>query len=150
MESGRDQGPLLCPFAGFRRAGSSSSHATDRTHSLSVNRFVVLLLAISLPSTPSQHYPYHLGGSRNRDEFDRRKHKIAIMAKASSLVPLIILFVVIGVIGFVGYQIFLWTGELTTKGKDKMEKKNISFKDGGLHVGVKDRSAEHAADKTQR
>lgn len=85
-----------------------------------------------------------------RDESDGRKHKIAIMAKASSLVPLIILFVVVGVIGFVGYQIFLWTGELTTKGKDKMEKKNISFTDGGMKVGVKDRSAEHAADKTQR
>ncbi len=32
-----------------------------------------------------------------------------------------------------------------------MEKKNMSFtKDGGLKVGVKERSAEHEQDKTQK
>ncbi|KAI5364060.1 hypothetical protein Slin15195_G097150 [Septoria linicola] len=71
------------------------------------------------------------------------------MAKAVSLIPLIILFAVVGGLAFIGYQIFLWSGELTEKGKETMEKKNILFKDGGLHVGVKERSAESTADKTQ-
>lgn len=66
------------------------------------------------------------------------------MANGVSLIPLFILFVVVGAFAFVGYQIFLWSGELTTKGKEKMEKKHMTFKDGGLQVGVKDRSAEQA------
>lgn len=71
------------------------------------------------------------------------------MAHGVSLIPLFILVVVVGAFAFVGYQIFLWSGELTTKGKEKMEKKHMTFKDGGLQVGVKDRSAEQAADKAQ-
>ncbi|KAF2213576.1 hypothetical protein CERZMDRAFT_39127 [Cercospora zeae-maydis SCOH1-5] len=72
------------------------------------------------------------------------------MAKATSLIPLIILFLVVGALAFIGYQIFLWSGELSERGKKKMEKKHMTFKDGGLQVGVKDRSAENATDKTQR
>ncbi|GIZ48769.1 hypothetical protein CKM354_001181700 [Cercospora kikuchii] len=72
------------------------------------------------------------------------------MAKGVSLIPLVILFIVVGALAFIGYQIFLWSGELSERGKKKMEKKHMTFKDGGLQVGVKDRSAENAADKTQR
>lgn len=72
------------------------------------------------------------------------------MAK-TSLLPLIILFVVVGVIAFIGYSIYLWSNELADKSKKTMEKKHMSFtKDGGLRVGVKERSAENMGDKTQK
>lgn len=73
------------------------------------------------------------------------------MAKASSLLPLIILFVVIGVLAFIGYQIYLWSNELADRGSKHMEKKNMKFtKDGGLRVSVKDQGDEKLGDKTQK
>jgi hypothetical protein len=73
------------------------------------------------------------------------------MAGLSNLVPLIILFVLIGGAGFVGYQIYLWSNEMTDRGKKHLEKKHMSFtKDGGLKVSVKERSAEAYTDKTQK
>ncbi len=71
------------------------------------------------------------------------------MAGASNLVPLIIL--VVGGGGYIGYQIYLWSNEVTDRGKKSLEKKNMSFtKEGGLKVGVKERSAEEYTDKTQK
>lgn len=73
------------------------------------------------------------------------------MAKGNSLVPLIILFIVVGVGGFIGYSIYAWSNELADRGKKKMEKKNMSFtKDGGLRVGLKEQGDERMADKTQK
>jgi exopolysaccharide biosynthesis protein len=73
------------------------------------------------------------------------------MAGLSNLLPLIILFVVVGGGGYIGYHIYLWSNEMTDRGKKHMEKKNMSFtKDGGLKVGVKEKSAEAYTDKTQK
>ncbi|KAF2772483.1 hypothetical protein EJ03DRAFT_306803 [Teratosphaeria nubilosa] len=67
----------------------------------------------------------------------------------ASIIPVFILLVVVGIAGYIGYQLYLWSNELTDRGKKKMEKKNISFsKDGGVKVGVRT-TDESAADKTQ-
>lgn len=73
------------------------------------------------------------------------------MATFTNLLPLIILFVVVGGGGYIGYQIYLWSNEMTDRGKKHMEKKNMSFtKEGGLKVGVKERKQEAYEDKTQK
>ncbi|KAF1357865.1 hypothetical protein EJ07DRAFT_126575 [Lizonia empirigonia] len=69
---------------------------------------------------------------------------------ALNLVPLIILFLVVGGVGWVGYQIYLYSNELAERGVRKMEKKNVVFTKDGAKVGVKEVSAEQYADKTQR
>jgi hypothetical protein len=69
----------------------------------------------------------------------------------TSLLPLVILFAVVGGAAYFGYQIYLWSNELADRGQKHMEKKNMTFtKDGGLKVGVKEMDAEEYADRTQR
>ncbi|KAF1984423.1 hypothetical protein K402DRAFT_395770 [Aulographum hederae CBS 113979] len=70
-------------------------------------------------------------------------------SKSASLVPLIILFLVVGVMAWVGYQMFVYSNELAERGKKKMEKKNITFTKDGMKVGVKEVKDEDYADKTQ-
>ncbi|KAJ4398149.1 hypothetical protein N0V91_010437 [Didymella pomorum] len=69
---------------------------------------------------------------------------------ASNLIPLVILFLVVAGVGWVGYQIYLYSNELAERGVRKMEKKNVVFGPDGMKVGVKEVSAEDYADKTQR
>ncbi|CAN9433830.1 hypothetical protein AA0113_g5169 [Alternaria arborescens] len=69
---------------------------------------------------------------------------------ATNLIPLVILFAVVGGLGWVGYQIFLYSNELAERGVKKMEKKNVVFTKDGAKVGVKEVSNETYADKTQR
>ncbi|KAH7081914.1 hypothetical protein BKA63DRAFT_562446 [Paraphoma chrysanthemicola] len=69
---------------------------------------------------------------------------------ALNLLPLVILFAVVGGVAWVGYQIFLYTNELAERGVHKLEKKNVVFTKDGAKVGVKEISAEKYADKTQR
>jgi hypothetical protein len=91
---------------------------------------------------------------------------------ASNLLPLVVLFAVVGGVAYVGYQvsirprtslyverlltrarthkIFLYTNELAERGVHKLEKKNVVFTKDGAKVGVKEVSAEKYADKTQR
>jgi len=45
---------------------------------------------------------------------------------------------------------YLWTNDLANKGKQTMEKKNVSFTKDGMKVGVKQMSEEEYADRTQR
>lgn len=72
------------------------------------------------------------------------------MTKASSLIPLILLFVVIGVAIFIGVAIYQWSTELADRGKQKLERKHMSFtKDGGLRVAVREKSSEDAVDGAQ-
>ncbi len=73
------------------------------------------------------------------------------MGALGNLVPLIVLVVVIGGGAYIGYQIYLWSNEMTDRGMKHMEKKNMSFtKDGGLKVGVKERTNEQYTDSTQK
>jgi hypothetical protein len=88
---------------------------------------------------------------------------------ALNLLPLVILFAVVGGVAWVGYQvrkhmppialhkltnnhlqIFLYSSELAERGVNKLEKKNVVFTKDGAKVGVKELSAETYADKTQR
>ncbi|KAI4941981.1 hypothetical protein J4E91_010368 [Alternaria rosae] len=69
---------------------------------------------------------------------------------ALNLIPLFILFAVVGGVGWVGYQIFLYSNELAERGVKKMEKKNVVFTKDGAKVGVKEVNTEDYADKTQR
>jgi Flp pilus assembly protein CpaB len=69
---------------------------------------------------------------------------------ALNLIPLVVLFAVVGGLGWVGYQIFLYSNELAERGVKKMEKKNVVFTKDGAKVGVKEVSAEKYTDKTQR
>ncbi|EGP86394.1 unnamed protein product [Zymoseptoria tritici ST99CH_1A5] len=72
------------------------------------------------------------------------------MAKLGNLIPLLILFVVIGIAAWIGYGFYTWSNELAARGQKKMEKKNMAFtKEGGLRVGVKGESDENVGDKTQ-
>ncbi|KAF2848257.1 hypothetical protein T440DRAFT_520197 [Plenodomus tracheiphilus IPT5] len=68
----------------------------------------------------------------------------------TNLLPLVILFAVVAGLGWVGYQIFLYSNELAERGVKKMEKKNVVFTKDGARVGVKEVSAEAYADKTQK
>ena len=73
------------------------------------------------------------------------------MASIGSFIPLVILLLVVGGGAWVGYQIYLWSNEMTDRGKKHMEKKNMSFtKEGGLKVGVKELKTEAYEDKTQK
>ncbi|KAK6000858.1 hypothetical protein QM012_003583 [Aureobasidium pullulans] len=92
------------------------------------------------------------------------------MGAISNLLPLVILFVVVGAFAFVGYQVgpfpsynnahatgadmaqqmYLWTNDLANQGKKTMEKKNVMFTKDGMKVGVKEMSEEEYADRTQR
>ncbi|KAH9822031.1 hypothetical protein Tdes44962_MAKER04824 [Teratosphaeria destructans] len=68
----------------------------------------------------------------------------------ASIIPVFILLVVVGIAGYIGYQLYLWSNELADRGRKKMEKKNISFsKAGGVKVGVRT-TDESAADKAQK
>ncbi|KAF1848217.1 uncharacterized protein K460DRAFT_364187 [Cucurbitaria berberidis CBS 394.84] len=69
---------------------------------------------------------------------------------ALNLLPLVVLFAVVGGVGWVCYQVFLYSNELAERGVKKMEKKNVLFTKDGAKVGVKEVSAEAYADKTQR
>jgi hypothetical protein len=72
------------------------------------------------------------------------------MSNASNLIPVILLFLVTGVIAFVGYQIYLYTLTLKSTTKEHMAKHNVSVTHEGLKVGVKDISAEAYGDKLQK
>ncbi|KAK4955047.1 hypothetical protein LTR10_007239 [Elasticomyces elasticus] len=68
----------------------------------------------------------------------------------TNLVPLIILLVVVGGGGYIGYQMYVWSGEMKERAGKHMEKKNIGFtKEGGLRVGVKGIDDETYTGKTQ-
>lgn len=88
---------------------------------------------------------------------------------ALNLLPLLILFAIVGGIGWVCYQvcriqrrmtvgpsltlplqIFLYSNELAERGVKNMEKKNVVFTKDGARVGVKEVSNEAYTDKTQR
>jgi len=72
------------------------------------------------------------------------------MGAITSLFPLLILFSVVGIFAYIGFQIFLYTQTLAEHGKKRMEKGPISFsKDGGLKVNVKEVRQEDYADSTQ-
>ncbi|EMD66318.1 hypothetical protein COCSADRAFT_34885 [Bipolaris sorokiniana ND90Pr] len=69
---------------------------------------------------------------------------------ALNLIPLFILFAVVAGLGWVGYQIFLYSEELAERGTKHMEKKNVVFTKDGAKVGVRELNAEKYTDRTQK
>ncbi|KAF1356610.1 hypothetical protein BDV97DRAFT_365348 [Delphinella strobiligena] len=63
--------------------------------------------------------------------------------------PFIVLLTLVAIGAFVGYHMYIWSNELTERGKRKMEKKNVSFSKDGMKVGVKHINDEDYADRTQ-
>ncbi|KAJ9297781.1 hypothetical protein DTO271G3_4002 [Paecilomyces variotii] len=66
-----------------------------------------------------------------------------------NLVPLLILFVVIGVIAVVGFIVYGIIQEVTNQTRAKMEKKHIMFNKDGLKVEVKELTDEDYRDRSQ-
>ncbi|EOD44080.1 hypothetical protein GTA08_BOTSDO10606 [Neofusicoccum parvum] len=71
------------------------------------------------------------------------------MGSLGQLIPLLILFVIVAVAAYVGFQIYLYANELADRGVKKMEKKNVVFTKDGMKVGVKEVRDEDYSDKTQ-
>ncbi|KAF2151176.1 hypothetical protein K461DRAFT_279962 [Myriangium duriaei CBS 260.36] len=71
------------------------------------------------------------------------------MGALKNLIPLLVLFVFIGVGGFIGYHIYVWSNEMADRGRRKMEKKNVVFTKDGMKVGIKNVSEEEYASKQQ-
>ncbi|KAI1090507.1 hypothetical protein F5B19DRAFT_320316 [Rostrohypoxylon terebratum] len=65
------------------------------------------------------------------------------------LLPLLILLVVVGGAGFVGYQIYLSVAKIRDSTEKRMAKKNLVFTKDGLKVGVKHVEQERYVDATQ-
>lgn len=67
------------------------------------------------------------------------------------LLPLVILFTIVGGGAYILYLISQWSNQMAERSRKHMEKKNISFtKEGGLKVGVKEMRSEDYEDKTQK
>lgn len=72
------------------------------------------------------------------------------MSALQKVVPLIVLFVVLGVLAFIGFVVYSIVMDVQSHAKNKMEKKNVVFSKDGMKVGVKEVKAEDYTDKTQR
>lgn len=67
----------------------------------------------------------------------------------SKLLPLIILFVVLGAFAFIGYHLYLTFQKISNTTTEKMQSKNVVFTKDGLKVGVKELKTESYVDRTQ-
>ncbi|KAI9676865.1 MAG: hypothetical protein M1817_006704 [Caeruleum heppii] len=67
----------------------------------------------------------------------------------SKVIPLIILFLVVGALSFVGYQVYTVVNNIADSTNKKLEKKNVTFSKDGMKVGVKEVKTESYVDKTQ-
>jgi hypothetical protein len=72
------------------------------------------------------------------------------MGALQKVFPLIVLFIILGVLAFIGFVVYSIVMEVQSHAKNKMEKKNVVFSKDGMKVGVKEVKAEDYADKTQR
>ncbi|KAF2200459.1 hypothetical protein GQ43DRAFT_441541 [Delitschia confertaspora ATCC 74209] len=72
------------------------------------------------------------------------------MGAIGTLFPLVVLFLIVGAVAYVGYQIYLYTNELADRGLNKMERKNVVLTKDGMKVGVKEIRNEEYTDRTQR
>ncbi|KAF4121548.1 hypothetical protein GMORB2_1956 [Geosmithia morbida] len=65
------------------------------------------------------------------------------------LIPLILVFIIVGVIVWVGYQVSAGAQKIRDEASERMERKNLVWSQDGLKVGVKDRENEAYVDQTQ-
>ena len=71
------------------------------------------------------------------------------MSVLSQLVPLILLFLGVGVVVVIGLIAYSIATEIADKTSKKMEKKSISFNKDGMKIGVKEMKTEKYIDQTQ-
>ncbi|KAF5677238.1 hypothetical protein FHETE_1750 [Fusarium heterosporum] len=75
------------------------------------------------------------------------------MAKQSSalsqVLPLIIVFALLSVGGWVGYQVYVSVVKMSDAASERMGKKNVVFTKDGVKVGVKQIKNENYVDATQ-
>ncbi|KAI5466500.1 hypothetical protein BGZ63DRAFT_400881 [Mariannaea sp. PMI_226] len=67
----------------------------------------------------------------------------------SQVLPLIIVFAILGVFAWVGYHIYLSVTKIQQTASERMGKKNVVFTKDGMRVGVKHRNTENYIDSTQ-
>ncbi|CAK7273906.1 hypothetical protein SEPCBS57363_005890 [Sporothrix epigloea] len=66
------------------------------------------------------------------------------------LIPLVVLFIVVGGLAFVGYQIYLSVNKIQENASKNIAHKNISFTKDGMRVNVKEVKNENYVDATQK
>jgi hypothetical protein len=71
-------------------------------------------------------------------------------APSRQLVPLVVLFIVIGGLAFVGYQIYLGVNKIQAQATKNIGNKNITFTKDGVRVNVKEVKNEKYVDATQK
>ncbi|MCJ1467546.1 hypothetical protein MMC07_006171 [Pseudocyphellaria aurata] len=71
------------------------------------------------------------------------------MSALSKLAPLIILFVALSVVAFIGYVVYSVANDVADKAAQKMEKRHMSITKDGMVVGVKEKREERYVDQTQ-
>lgn len=66
------------------------------------------------------------------------------------LVPLVVFFIFIGGLAFVGYQIYLGVNKIQAQATKNIGNKNITFTKDGMRVNVKEVKNEKYVDATQK
>ncbi|EPE03656.1 hypothetical protein F503_01914 [Ophiostoma piceae UAMH 11346] len=72
------------------------------------------------------------------------------MSIIGQIVPLVVLFAVIGGLGFVGYQIYLSVTKIQEQATKNIGNKNFTFTKDGMRVNVKEVKNENYVDATQK
>ncbi|KAI9863513.1 MAG: hypothetical protein M1824_000193 [Vezdaea acicularis] len=67
----------------------------------------------------------------------------------AQIVPLVLTFLFLGILAFVGFHIYNMANQLTDRASRKLEKKNVVFTKDGMKVGVKEKKSENYVDQTQ-
>ncbi|KAK2763812.1 hypothetical protein FQN54_009430 [Arachnomyces sp. PD_36] len=71
------------------------------------------------------------------------------MSRFSNILPLILLFIGVGIAAFIGYVVYSIVMDVKSQTKKKMEKKNVMFSRDGMKVGVKELNDEEYKDRSQ-
>jgi hypothetical protein len=68
----------------------------------------------------------------------------------SKILPLLVTFIILGALGWVGFQVYLTATQIADRAGKKLEKKNVIFTKDGMKVGVKEIGTEKYVDSSQR
>jgi hypothetical protein len=67
----------------------------------------------------------------------------------SKLLPLILLFLVLSILTFLGYHIYLSVQKISAQATAKLEERHLSVSKDGARIGVKPKDTEHLVDATR-
>jgi len=71
------------------------------------------------------------------------------MERFGRFVPLLLLFLFIGILAFIGFVIYSTVMDIKTQAKKKMDKKHVKVSRVGMTVGVKELKDEDYKDRSQ-